>query len=122
MFQEDAFVGTPEFDGARRAIGSLFEPLGQADQIGGREGLGESVVRTNLATHERDSDVPMYADDPIRLGLDPRCPVGVDLELTALLPSKAHAAMVGRPVRPGRLRRVRRRTEPQLGPVSRNDA
>ena len=64
------------------------------------DGLGESLVRTNPATHERDSDVPMYADDPIRLGLDPRCALGVDLQLTALLPSQSHAAMVGGPVQP----------------------
>ena len=29
----------------------------------------------------------MYADDPIRLGVDPRRALWVDLELTAVLPS-----------------------------------
>ena len=87
VFETNAFVGGPQFDRAHRAIGSLFQPLGQAEEIGARDALGESVVRTNLAADKRHSDVPMYADDPIRRVLDPRRLLWVDLELPALLPS-----------------------------------
>jgi hypothetical protein len=72
MLETKAFVGCPERDPAHPAAGSLLKPLGQAEEIGARDPLAESVVRTNLATDKGHPDVPMYAGDPIRLVLDPR--------------------------------------------------